>query len=229
MNAWVKRRIAAGLTVLVCTVILSACSTPQSTGVKTELTADALKRINAIGVQVTVPNDFSVVLQKDKMVNAGFLAGGVTGALIEHGINASADARTASKLRPFLGDLNCKKTLQNGLVERLKNTGLFKSVSDMPASPPVDGILTLNVKSWGLRTGMGHDSTQNAQPALEIHVLLSDTATSNQIWARDDYFIGGTIYKVEQFSESEGLLRKEVESVLNRYLDRLINEIRFAR
>lgn len=218
--------------VCICAAMLCGCGTTTTTGVKTQMNADALSRIDSIGVQVTVAEDFSVFLAQQAPQNTGFLAGGIVGAWIEKGTQVSADSNVAKKLRPQLEGINYQRMLSDRLMQNLQTSGRFRSViavsTNLSPAPPVDAILALRINHWGLRTGMGTNYIRRAQPALDARVILSQ-AKGSPIWERTDYFPGGAVYDVDNFSTQEGLLRKELDETFRRYADRLANEIRFAK
>lgn len=190
----------------------------------------AVSQIRNLGVQVQVLEDFSVVLTQDQMESGGFVLAGVLGASIQEGRQTAKDAQIATLLRPQLGDLNCRNLLTNTLCEGLGKAGRFNTVQTAQGASPApqcDALLVVNVKAWGLRTGSGEHGTRKAQPAVSAHVSLVPTAGGRPLWERADYFLGSSIRPVEEFSRTEGLLRREMEDTLNRYANRIVNEIRF--
>ena len=141
------------------------------------MNAAALSRMDTVGVQVTVPEDFSISLAQQAPQNTGFLTGGLVGAWIEKGTQISADSATAKKLKPHLESINCQEILSQRLLEKLQTSGRFRSVVKVSAAAnataPVDGVLALRIEHWGLRTGMATNNIHLAQVALDARVILS--------------------------------------------------------
>lgn len=202
-----------------------------STGIKKELNSSALSEIKDIAVEVVVVEDFSVVLLKDAPKDAGYFTGGVIGTAIQQGFHASADSATANRLKPQLVDLNCQSFLLRYLKEGLTSSGKFMSVTESSANKQlaeVGGTIVLRVKKWGLRTGMG-SSGKKAQVAIDVEAVLFSNRSKIKIWERADYFAGAVIHPIEDYTDSPGVLKKEIEDSLTLYADRIVNEIRFAR
>ena len=147
----IRRRIQSatsyGVVVFLCVWGLCGCAASTTTGVKTELNPTALSQIKTLGVQVIVMEEFTVVLQQEGMLDAGFLAGGVIGTAIQSGMQKGADSSTTQKLQPMLSGLNCHNILSSRIVDGLQRSGRFNTISDLSTPPAttstIDGVLVL--------------------------------------------------------------------------------------
>jgi len=221
-------------TLLLCFVawLLCGCVT-TTTGEKTKPDRMAIAQLRTVSVQVEVQRDFTVVLARDELNDVGYLTGGIFGMLAQESAQINADAKTAERMRPRLEGFDSQTVLRERLVAGLQNTGCFSSVTDASATPAPtvepDAVLVLRVKCWGLRTGMGKDATKRAQAVIDVDVFLRPREGGKHLWARADYFAGGAARPVDDFSKTEGLLKKEIGEAFSRYADRIVNEIRFMR
>lgn len=225
-RGWIIRCGAVSLEV----ALLTGCAGVTKTGEQTQMNSAAVSQIRNLGVQVKVLEDFSVVLTQDQMESGGFVLAGVLGASIQDAGQTAKDAQIAAALSPQLGGLNCQELLTSTLCEGLGKAGRFSTVQTAQGASPAtqcDALLVVKVKAWGLRTGSGEHGTRKAQAAISAHVSLVPAAGGRPLWERADYFLGSSVRPVEEFSRTEGLLRRELEETLNRYANRIVNEIRF--
>jgi hypothetical protein len=129
-----------------------------------------------------------------------------------------------------LEDVDYRNVLSDRLVEMLRKGSRFGSVVNLSggSSASADAVLTVRISHWGLVTGMGTNYNQRAQPALDSTVTLAEGASGKSIWKRTDFYPGGTVHDVNEYTREQGLLRKDLEEMFRRYGDRVANEIRYS-
>ena len=140
-----------------------------TTGIKTALDPIFLSQIKKIGIKVEIKEKFSVILNQLGTQDAGFIAGGLLGAAIQKGIQKGVDSNLTNDLKPMLGDFDCKRILTSMMVQGLQRSGRFDSVIDISEHPEdassVDGLLILDIVTWGLRPGMSKDPADKGMAA----------------------------------------------------------------
>jgi hypothetical protein len=200
----------------------------------------ALSKIDTLEVQVRVDADFSVVLAGQE-INAidylliPFSSGvvGVTGEAALHSVRSAKDAERAKEIRGTIADIKPQSLAQNALVEGLKTSHRFKSVTaafewDQQPHNNAAGVLRVRIENWGLYASKSDDrSLQKVEVAINASASLFG-GDGKLTWEHKDHFTGGLHRQVAEYSSSPELLKNEIEETIRRYCARVANEIRYA-
>jgi hypothetical protein len=227
-----KRRIQWLVGLIFLLLISYASSCTSTTGTKIVHTRDALSRIDNLGIVVKSEEEFSVRLSRDKMTNTGMAFFGLLGYAVEAGARTGSDRGLETELIPKIGHFNLEKQMGYALLRDLESAKLFKTIELVQTEDTtelnrkgIDSLLVVTVNDWGFRQCMDSERTEQIQVGIEAHAVLKQKSTT--IWERNDFYLDGKCYCLEELKAQEGIL----EQILTRAVDNLsaniVNEICF--
>lgn len=227
-----QRRIQWLFGLIILLFISYASSCTSTTGTKIVHTRDALSRIDNLGIVVKSEEKFSVRLSRDKMTNTGISLFGLLGYAVEAGARTESDRKLQSELNPQIGDFNLETQMGYALLRYLQSSKLFKTIELVHTEDTaelnrkgIDSLLVVTVNDWGFRQCMDSERSEQIQVGIDAHAVLKQKSTT--IWERNDFYLDGKCYCLEELKAHEGIL----EQILTRSVDNLsaniVNEICF--
>lgn len=226
---------------------LAACS--PTTGTRLLADRSSLTRFSQLGVAVTKNEDFSIRIAREQEPNPGALivgisgaAGGLVGALVGTAIAAgidsaagqNADSRVAEPFSRDLASYDPVGVLSEGLVTELATEKVFPAVTGLPSdSIPaahragIDGMLTVNIKQWGLRLCAPSANNTKVQAGLLVQSRIVVVATQDILWEREELYMDGECHDLQQLSTQKRSVRTLLSNAIGNLAGKLVNEIRF--
>lgn len=201
-----------------------------------------------MGLIVRAQEGFSIRLVREQSPNAGTVVGGVIGVLgglpgvalglavgfAMESVSRHIDGRSAERLEANLKRLD---------PERVFTDRLLKELNDEPSLPPVssfgagnsavaqghvvDGLLTITIQQWGLRHCPSPDREEKVQAGLLYNGRISAFGKARPLWERDDLYLDGECYGLDQLDAKAGLLPMIVTRALENAAAKFVNEVRF--
>ena len=123
-----------------------------------------------------------------------------------------------------------KKQMEERLHHYMQIANVFTTIDEDTNAlegEKLDAVLEVTLKEWGLRLCTGSGSSKQVQVGLDVHGKMLSLEDHSTVWERNELYLDGECYSLEDFRYREGLL----ESVLTRAIDNLsgkiVNEICF--
>ena len=216
--------------VLLIGLVLSSCR-----GKEIPLVEGNWAKIKRIAILVKGEGDFSVRLSREKMsasLNeyANLDAPGLVLWAMEAGVRSAADQRKTDKLKPKADDFDPKAVMEERLNHYMKLANVFTTQDEegkLLEGRKLDAILEITLKGWDLRLCAAPGSQKRVQVALDVHgriLLLEDRRTA---WERNEFYLDGECYSVEDFLYREGLLKAVFIRALDNLSAKIVDEVCF--
>lgn len=209
-------------------LVLFSCT--PTTGTRIPLSQAGLAKIKRISILVKDEGSFSVRVSREKMTGTGAILFGLVGAGVEAGARSSADQRREKEFKPIISHFDPKKLMEERLHHYMQLTKVFTTIDEDPnvlGGKKLDGFLEVTLREWGLRLCAGSGQSKRVQVGLDVHGKMLSLEDRSTVWERNELYLDGECYSLEDFRYREGLL----ESVLTRAIDNLsgkiVNEICF--
>ncbi len=189
--------------------LLSSCT--PTTGTKVPVDRSSLTKLQRVGITITVDEDFSVRISREKKTNIGAAFGALLGAGIEAAARSNTDAQYAERLKPMLGAYDPAKLLAEGLLQQFERDQVFPTVVSVPAEEKnavrgrgLDAVLAITLKQWGLRVCHGSNTEEKVQAGLYVEGRIVSGERGEMVWERHELYLDGECRTLEEL-RSQGL------------------------
>ena len=229
LNSVLKTQFAR-IVVFLLGLILSSC-TVVTTGTRTPLNQSNLSKIKKIGILVKKEENFSVRLSFIKGPSPlGVLFPFVLG--VEAGVRLSIDKKLEEEFKPILGHFDPKKLMNDRLHQSLQLAKVFHTVVSINEEEwnvlerkELDGILEITLKEWGLYPCVS--ASDQAVVGFNMHGRILLLEHGSIAWERNELYLDGDCYFLEDFRSREELLRDVLIGAIGDLSEIIVNEVIF--
>ena len=169
----------------------------------------------------------AVLLQADHPGITGAILLGIAGAAIEKSIRAGIDARSAETLRERVGPYDLRAKTEGRLLEVLRESGRFETVTASEARG--DARLELTLEHGGLLPSFRRGGPSDlVQVGIHYKARLLAGESRSTVWEIKDICFHGDEHPLSEFLARPELVRTGLDGTAEQLAHRLSNAIRLA-